>query len=155
MCLIFTMSKKAVANWGHRNICNKQHVENSTSPLSVFLLLQHQRELRKKFNGKAVPFFWHGYSKVFQSCSLEISKYFVMWQHLLATWLFNIFQNFDFFWSLLGNSRLIFLIYIIYTIVAWSIVNWGAILSKKSRLLKGPTENVKPNGTIPYATTTL
>ena len=155
MCLIFTMSKKAVANWGHRNICNKQHVENSTSPLSVFLLLQHQRELRKKFNGKAVPFFWHGYSKVFQSSSLEISKYFVMWQHLLVTWLFNIFQNFEFFWSLLGNSRLIFLIYIIYTIVAWSIVNWGAFLSKKSRLLKGPTENVKPNGTIPYATTTL
>ena len=57
MWLIFAMDNKAVANWGHINICNKQHVENATSPFSVFLLLQRQRDFRQKFNGKAIPFF--------------------------------------------------------------------------------------------------
>ena len=30
------MGNRAVANWGHINICNTQHVENATSPFSVF-----------------------------------------------------------------------------------------------------------------------
>ena len=115
------MGNRAVENWGHINICNTQHVENATSPFSVFFYFSIKMTFAKNLIENLLRFLRS--SKFL----LHVSHNFVIWQPFTVKWLSNIFQIFDFFRLPFWNWKLIFVICIICDIGTWTIVNWGYI----------------------------